>query len=114
MFTPIETSIGAFMLHQATATLLFDNGTILGVSGFLRRLFETGSSTPFLFFTGMALSYASMLQFAPSILPTYPIFRLTRNEMLSALGTGMLMGWGTKVCDFQDLHLKLNLNSYHL
>jgi len=86
------------MLHQATATLLFDNGTILGVSGFLRRLFETGSSTPFLFFTGMALSYASMLQFAPSTLPTYPIFKWTRNEMLSALGTGMLMGWGTKVC----------------
>lgn len=97
MFTIVDTAIGALLLHQATTTLLFNNGTILGVSGLLRQLLNTRSLVSVLFFTGMALSYIVMNTLAPEVLPKYPLLRWDQGSILFTLLTSILVGWGTKV-----------------
>jgi hypothetical protein len=98
MFTPIETTIGALLLHLATTTLLFDDGIILGVSGLLRQLFNDpkhAASSPALWFVvGTAIATSLVLAVAPEIIPAYPD---PDANFLKVVGSGLLTGWGTKV-----------------
>ncbi|KAL5118964.1 hypothetical protein ACEQ8H_003093 [Pleosporales sp. CAS-2024a] len=97
MFTPIETSIGAILLHQATSTLLYQNGNVLGASGFLRQLLTAPSKDTIAFFVGMATSYLPLTAFVPQVLTSFPLAPTTLQAALVTLGVGALIGLGTKM-----------------
>lgn len=97
MFTIVDTTIGALLLHQATTSLLFYDGSILGVSGLLRTFMRIRSLPSGLVFIGIALSWAAMRFIAPEVLPEYPDVKWDQGTVLFALGTGVLVGWGTEV-----------------
>lgn len=97
MFTPIESTIGAVLLHQATSVLLYQNGKILGASGFLRRLMTVPSKETLFFFAGMALSIIPMKLFLPELRTQYPPVPTTLQGVLVTAGIGLLVGLGTKV-----------------
>lgn len=99
MFTPVETSIGALLLHQATSVLLYQNGTILGASGFMHRLFSKPTKETAAFFAGMAASFLPLKMFLPELLTDYPPVPSTLQSALVTVGLGLLVGWGTKVSD---------------
>ena len=97
MFTPIETTVGAVLLQQATSNLLYKNGAVLGASGFLRRLFTTPSRDTLSFFAGMAMSFVPLKLFLPDLLPTYPAVPSSLQGALVTVGIGLLVGLGTQV-----------------
>lgn len=97
MFTPVETTIGAVLLHQATSNLLYQNGNILGMSGSLRQLLSAPTSETIAFFTGMAASYLPLNALAPQLITSYPPVLKTVQGFLVTLGVGIIVGWGTKV-----------------
>jgi hypothetical protein len=97
MFTPIETSIGAFLLHEATSVLLFQNGNVLGASGFLRQLFSGPTKGTLSFFAGMAMSLLPLRVFLPELVTEYPSAPTTLQAALVTVAIGALVGWGTKV-----------------
>ncbi|KAF2130929.1 YeeE/YedE family integral membrane protein [Dothidotthia symphoricarpi CBS 119687] len=97
MFTPVETTIGALLIHQATSNLLYQNGNILGVSGFLRRVFSTPTKETVAFFVGMAASHLPLKALAPQLITSYPPVPNTIRGILATLGVGIAVGWGTKV-----------------
>ena len=99
MFTPVETSIGAFLLHQATSNLLYQNGDILGLSSYLRRLFSAPTKELLAFFTGMATSYIPLKALAPQLITEYPAVQSSPQSALFTVAIGALIGWGTKVRD---------------
>ncbi|TID24072.1 YeeE/YedE family integral membrane protein [Venturia nashicola] len=90
MFTMVDTAIGALLLHQATTSLLFNNGAILGVSGLLRELVRTRSLAIASFFFGMALSYGAIKSIAPEVLPVYPNVKWDLGTTLFALTTSIM------------------------
>ncbi|CAN9449205.1 unnamed protein product [Alternaria sp. RS040] len=96
MFTPIETTIGALLLHQATSNLLYQNGDILGASGYLRRFFSAPTKELLAFFTGMAASYVPLKALAPQLITEYPILQISSQIVVATVATGALIGWGTK------------------
>jgi hypothetical protein len=104
MFTPVETGIGAFLLHEATSVLLFQNGNVLGASGFLRQLFSGPTKETLSFFAGMALSILPLKMFVPELVIQYPSVPTTLQAALVTLGIGALVGWGTKVRAWGTLH----------
>jgi hypothetical protein len=97
MFTPVETSIGAFLLHQATSNLLYHNGNVLGASGLLRQLLTAPTRESIAFFVGMASSYLPLKALAPQLLTSYPTVPMTVQTTLTTIGVGALVGLGTKV-----------------
>ena len=99
MFTPIETSVGAFLLHEATTNLLFNNGSVLGASGLLRQLFTDPTKETSSFFIGMTLSFLPLKAFLPSLMTTYPSVPETLSAALATIGLGALQGLGTRVSD---------------
>ncbi|KAF2036396.1 YeeE/YedE family integral membrane protein-like protein [Setomelanomma holmii] len=99
MFTPVETSIGAILLHQATSTLLYQNGNILGASGFIRQLFTAPTKETIAFFAGMAASYLPLKVLAPQLITSYPAVPMTLQAALVAMGVGALIGLGTKMAN---------------
>lgn len=98
MFTPVETTIGALLLHQATRNLLYQNGKILGASGFLRQVISDPSQEVLAFFAGMVISYIPLKAFAPQLITNYPTTPMTLPAAIVTLGVGALVGLGTKVC----------------
>jgi hypothetical protein len=98
MFTPIETTVGAVLLHQATSNLLYQNGNILGLSGYLRRLINAPTVELLAFFTGMAASYVPLKLLVPELITRYPSVPITVQSALFTTGVAALIGWGTKVC----------------
>lgn len=100
MFTPVETSIGAFLLHEATSVLLFQNGNVLGASGFLRQMFSGPTKGTISFFAGMTLSLLPLKAFLPELVIQYPSAPNTLQAALLTVGIGALVGWGTKVRKF--------------
>jgi hypothetical protein len=97
MFTPIETTIGAILLHQATSNLLYQNGHVLGASGFLRQLFNIPTKETMAFFVGMAASYLPLKVLAPQAMTSYPTASMTFQAAIATMGVGALIGLGTKV-----------------
>jgi hypothetical protein len=97
MFTPVETSIGALLLHQATSNLLYQNGDILGASGLLRQLFTAPTTGTITFFIGMATSYLPLKALAPQLLTSYSAVPMTIHTAFFTASVGALIGLGTKV-----------------
>lgn len=103
MFTPIETSVGALLLHLGSMNYLKHNGKIFGCSGILRNPMQqdpsqsTDSGTLAALF-GTAAAYPLLAAFgSPTLLPLLPPFSPTLYSSLYVLGYGLLTGWGTKV-----------------
>jgi hypothetical protein len=97
MFTPVETSIGAILLHQATSNLLYQNGQILGISGLLRQLLSTPTKETTALFAGMAASYIPLNALVPQLVTTYPAVPMSVQTALITMGISALIGLGTKV-----------------
>jgi hypothetical protein len=98
MFTPVETTVGAILLHEATSVLLFQNGNILGASGFLRQILGlTPRKETWTFIAGMMASLLPMRFFLPELVTSYPSAPTTLSAALVTVGIGALIGWGTKV-----------------
>lgn len=100
MFTPVETSIGALLLHQATSVLLYQNGNVLGASGYMRQLFAAPTKGTLAFFAGMAMSLLPLKAFIPEVATKYPPVPATLQAALVTVGVGALVGWGSKVGPF--------------
>jgi hypothetical protein len=99
MFTPIESAVGSFLLHQATSNLLYQNGNILGASGYLHRLLSAPTKELLAFFTGMAASYIPLKTLAPQLIANYPAVPITPQAAIATVVIGALVGWGTKVSE---------------
>lgn len=97
MFTPVETSIGAVLLHQATSNLLYQNGNVLGLSGLLRRVMAAPTVEVVALFTGMAASYPLLTSLVPEVVTRYPTMPVTVQTALFTASVAALVGWGTKV-----------------
>ncbi|KAF2498099.1 hypothetical protein BU16DRAFT_483513 [Lophium mytilinum] len=98
MFTPIESSVGAILIWQSTSILLYNNGSILGLSGLLRRLFEGPTLPNALFLIGMASSFLPLRIVLPELL-RYPAITWDSTTVLTTTAAGILTGWGTKGCN---------------
>ena len=105
MFTPIETTIGSLLLHQATSNLLYQNGNILGASGYLRRVLSAPTKEVLAFFVGMAASYIPLKALAPQMISSYPAVQIASQVAVATIAIGALVGWGTKVSDARVPHL---------
>ncbi|KAF1991470.1 YeeE/YedE family integral membrane protein-like protein [Aulographum hederae CBS 113979] len=97
MFSPIESALGALLLHQATTALLYNNGTVLGASGLIRAFFTSFSIGSILFLSGMMLSFFPVRAWLPELAPVYPAVDQSWNAALLTLGTGLMTGWGTRL-----------------
>jgi hypothetical protein len=97
MFTPVETAIGAVLLHQSTSNLLYHNGTILGFSGLLRRAMNAPTIEVLALFVGMAASFPLLNSVLPELVTKYPAMPVTVQTVLFTTGVAALTGWGTKV-----------------
>jgi hypothetical protein len=102
MFTPVETSIGALLLHQATSNLLYQNGSVLGLSGLLRRLMMAPNVEVAALFAGMAASYPVLGSLLPELVTRYPSISIVPQTVLFTTGVAAFIGWGTKVCNAVD------------
>ncbi|KAF2689105.1 YeeE/YedE family integral membrane protein [Lentithecium fluviatile CBS 122367] len=99
MFTPIQTTFGALLLHQATSLLLYGNGNILGASGLIRRLFTSPTKGTVAFFAGMAASFVPLALWIPEAMTKYPTAPVALGQALATVGCGLLVGWGTKAAN---------------
>jgi uncharacterized membrane protein YedE/YeeE len=99
MFTPIETTIGALLLHQATSNLLYQNGNILGASGYLRKLLSAPTKEVLAFFAGMAASHVPLKALAPQLITSYPAVQIASQAAVATVAIGALVGSGTKVSE---------------
>lgn len=97
MFTPVEATIGAVLLHQASSNLLYQNGNILGLSGFLRRAMTAPTVEVVAFFAGMAASYPLLSSLVPELVTSYPSMPITLQATMFTTCVAILTGWGTKV-----------------
>jgi len=110
MFTPVESSFGAFLLHLSTTHLLLGNGRVLGASGVLGGAFwkPDGHNIPLL--AGMGISALGTWYFdmwwKPSYAGTPEVF-----GGWTWVICGLLVGVGTKVCLFSLLLRLFNLTS---
>lgn len=114
MFTPVESALGAVLLQQASTTLLFSNGCVLGASGQLRGILTRPTSKSVAFIAGMALSVFATKTMFPMLIPDYAVPRQDWNDSLWILGVGVLTGYGTKVrlqnrAPLTYLHVKTRL-----
>ncbi|EAW10294.1 YeeE/YedE family protein [Aspergillus clavatus NRRL 1] len=96
MFTPVETSLGALLLFQSSSGLLLHNGAVFGISSLLSGCVFNPSHDNVPIIAGLASSIASIYLFAPSLIPIYPSAPNSWASVASTLGTGFLLGWGTK------------------
>lgn len=103
MFTPIETSIGALLLHQATSNLLYQNGNVLGLSGLLKRVMTAPTVEVLGLFAGMAASIPLLASFVPELVIKYPSISVTPQAVLFTTSVAALTGWGTKVRGFDHV-----------
>lgn len=86
-FTPVETAIGAGLLLHASLSMLWNDGIVLGVSGFLRKPFRR---LPALFLAGMVAGAFTQRSFGPP----WPLLYAQRDLVSLAVG-GLVTGLGT-------------------
>ncbi|KAK2782866.1 hypothetical protein FQN53_009552 [Emmonsiellopsis sp. PD_33] len=96
MFTPVDTSLGALLLYQGSSGLLQHNGRVFGISSLLSGSVSKPSRDNLPIIAGLVSSILPVYYFAPSLLPTYPALGAGWETALATLGTGFLVGWGTK------------------
>lgn len=106
MFTPVETTVGALLLHQAATGFLFKNGNVLGASGLLREAMLASSQRGVLFISGMAAAFTLITYTVPQLVPAYPAIN-SLQSMAVSIATGVLTGTGTKVCFFVPLDIDI-------
>ena len=97
MFTPIETTLGALLMHRASTLLLFNNGKVLGASGILRRSITRAALQDLSIIAGMVFRLAAMALFVPSLLPEYQGWSPALSPISSTVAAGFFTGWGTKL-----------------
>ncbi|KAL7268681.1 hypothetical protein RUND412_008686 [Rhizina undulata] len=96
MFTPIETSVGALLLHQATSTLLLNNGRVLGASSILGGSIFSPSMSNVPVILGMGIATAGASLFAPGVLPSYDVVQEIFGPWTGIIA-GLVVGVGTKL-----------------
>ncbi|KAL4984042.1 hypothetical protein BDW68DRAFT_190819 [Aspergillus falconensis] len=96
MFTPIHTSLGALLLYQSSSSLLLHNGSVFGVSSLLSGVMLSPSRDNVPVIAGLLSSVVPIYLFMPSLLPTYPAASSSWASLFTTVGTGFLLGWGTK------------------
>lgn len=97
MFTPVHTSLGALLLFQGSSGLLFHNGAVFGISSLLSGCIINPSAENVPIIAGIVSSIAPVYLLAPSLFPSYPAAPNSWASLASTVGTGFLLGWGTKV-----------------
>lgn len=97
MFTPVHTSLGALLLFQGSTGLLLHNGAVFGISSLLSGCVFNPSRENVPVVAGLVSSVAPILLCMPSLIPSYPSPPSSWASLASTLGTGFLLGWGTKV-----------------
>lgn len=85
MFTPIETTLGALLLHLSTSTLLLSNSETLGASSLL-------TSNPTVLAGLLASAPLSLYLLPPTLIPTYPPPRTILAPILIGLGSSLAAG----------------------
>lgn len=101
MFTPVEATIGALLLSQATTTLLLNNGRILGASSLIAGSVSAPGLNNIPILAGIGLSAGFVTFFVPWLLPNY-------DNVVEIFGSwtwilsGLVVGMGTKV--FPSVH----------
>lgn len=98
MFTPVDTALGAVLLHQGSSGLLQHNGRVFGISSLLSGSVAKPSRDNLPIVGGLISSIIPVYYFAPSLLPTYLPVGSSWEAALVTLATGFAVGWGTKVC----------------
>ncbi|KAL4796803.1 hypothetical protein BDV19DRAFT_387998 [Aspergillus venezuelensis] len=96
MFTPVHTSLGALLLYQSSSSLLLHNGSVFGISSLLSGVMLNPNRDNVPIIAGLLSSVLPIYLFMPSLLPTYPAAPSSWASLLSTVGTGFLLGWGTK------------------
>lgn len=97
MFTPVNTSLGALLLFQGSSGLLLHNGRVFGISSLLSGSIFNPNHDNVPIIAGLVSSSLPIFLFAPSLIPDYPSGPTSWLSAASILGTGILLGWGTKV-----------------
>lgn len=99
MFTPVHTSLGAWLLFQGSSGLLVHNGAVFGISSLISGSVFNPSRDNIPIVAGLVSSIIPVYLFAPSLLPSYPAAPNSLATAATTLGVGLLLGWGTKVSD---------------
>jgi hypothetical protein len=97
MFTPIHTALGSLLLYQGASGLLEHNGRVFGISSILSTCLGQPGLDNLPIILGLAFSVLPISLLAPSLLPSFPPAPSNWQTALATLGTGLLVGWGTKV-----------------
>ncbi|PWY93539.1 YeeE/YedE family integral membrane protein [Aspergillus sclerotioniger CBS 115572] len=96
MFTPVHTSLGALLLFQGSAGLLLHNGSVLGISSLLSGAVLNPTPDNMSIIAGLVSSVVPVALFMPTLIPSYPPAPSSWLSFMSTVGTGFLLGWGTK------------------
>jgi uncharacterized protein len=96
MFTPLQTGLGALLLHQATSNLLFHNGKVFGASSILGNSLSGAASEDGCILAGMAVGAGLVRVALPRLMPLYG----SAGQWWRVGITAAMVGWGTKVCFF--------------
>ncbi|KAF9888779.1 hypothetical protein FE257_008355 [Aspergillus nanangensis] len=96
MFTPVHTTLGALMLFQGSSGLLLNNGAVFGISSMLSGVVFNPNRDNLPVIAGLISSVAPICLLIPSLIPSYPSAPNSWATLASTLGTGFLLGWGTK------------------
>lgn len=97
MFTPIHTSLGAWLLYQGSSGLLIHNGAVFGISSLISGAIFNPSRDNIPIIAGLVSSILPVYLLAPNLLPEYPIALNSWTTAATTFGVGLLLGWGTKV-----------------
>ncbi|KAL3485620.1 hypothetical protein BJX62DRAFT_36807 [Aspergillus germanicus] len=96
MLTPIHTSLGALLLWQSSSGLLLHNGAVFGISSLLSGAVLNPSRDNIPIIAGLISSVVPVYLLVPTLLPSYPAAPNSVTSLLATVGTGFLLGWGTK------------------
>jgi hypothetical protein len=97
MLTPVHTSLGALLLWQSSSGLLLHNGAVFGISSLLSGVVLNPSRDNIPIIAGLISSVVPVYLLVPTLLPSYPAAPNSVTSLLATVGTGFLLGWGTKV-----------------
>ena len=101
MFTPLQTGLGALLLHQATSILLFHNGKVLGASSIIAQSLSGAEGEDGWVLAGMGAGAMLVRAVMPGLVPLYG----SGGQWWRVGATAAMVGWGTKVCHCFDVGL---------
>jgi hypothetical protein len=92
MFTPLQTGLGALLLHQATSALLFNNGQVLGTSSIIAQSMSGRGGEDVWLMAGMIVGAMLVRTMLPELVPTYDSEQWWWAGLMA-----VMVGWGTRV-----------------